>query len=171
MSQSTQVFLSLGSNVDPRWNLLRCLDLLERIPGSVLEDESSWYRTRPWGIEDQPEFLNLVVSMRTTLEPMDLLRATQGIESELGRKRLLRNGPRTIDIDLLLFGDRLLSEPELSLPHPGLTERDFMLIPLIEIAPQSLHPVLSRPVAELEGMLRYRQILGIAHAGMHPGAA
>jgi 2-amino-4-hydroxy-6-hydroxymethyldihydropteridine diphosphokinase len=171
MTQPNQVFLGLGSNIDPRWNLLRCLDLLERIPGSVLEDESSWYRTRPWGVEDQAEFVNLVVGMRTALEPMELLRATQAIEVELGRKRLLRNGPRTIDIDLLLFGDRVLAEPDLSLPHPGLTERDFMLIPLIEIAPETLHPVVGRPVAELQGLLRYRQILSCAQSAPRPGTA
>ncbi|MCF7992088.1 MAG: 2-amino-4-hydroxy-6-hydroxymethyldihydropteridine diphosphokinase [Thiohalocapsa sp.] len=171
MTQLNQVFLGLGSNIDPRWNLLRCLDLLERIPGAVLEDESSWYRTRPWGVEDQAEFVNLVVGMRTALEPMELLRATQAIEVELGRKRLLRNGPRTIDIDLLLFGDRVLAEPDLSLPHPGLTERDFMLIPLIEIAPETLHPVVGRPVAELQGLLRYRQILSCAQSAPRPGTA
>lgn len=169
MSPPTRVFLGIGSNIAPQWNLLRCLDLVERIPDSVLEDESSWYRTLPWGIEEQPEFLNLVVGLRTALEPAELLRETQAIESALGRVRSVRNGPRTIDVDLLLFGDRVTTDPLLLLPHPALTERDFMLLPLIEIAPEALHPVLGKPVAELEHLVRYRQIIARAGAELPPG--
>ena len=164
MSPPARVFLGIGSNIAPHRHLPRCLDSLARIPDSALEAVSSWYRTRPWGIEAQPEFLNLVVALRTALGPSELLRETQAIESALGRVRSLRNGPRTIDVDMLLFGDRVMTEPRLSLPHPGLTERDFMLIPLIEIAPEAVHPVIGKAVAELEGMLRYRQILAVDSA-------
>ncbi len=159
MAEEALIFVAVGSNVEPMDNIPRCLDELRNIPDSTLLAVSSWYRTSPWGIEDQPEFVNLVVGLESRLPPRELLRETQAIEARLGRVRAQRNGPRTIDLDILLFGDRILDEDDLRIPHPGLTLRDFMLIPLIELAPDAMHPERSRPVRDLGGEISYRQII------------
>lgn len=159
MSDNTQTFLAIGSNIDPLQHIPRCLERLRSIPGSRISVESSWYRTRPWGIEAQSDFVNLVVGLTTRLSPHDLLRATQAIERDLERVRTLKNGPRTIDLDILLFGDRILNEDHLNIPHPGLLLRDFMLTPLIEIAPAVVHPERGIAVSELTEEIRYHQII------------
>lgn len=135
-----RAYLSLGSNIDPWRHLAQALRLLRALPDARLIAESGWYRTAPWGQQSQPEFLNLAVAVETTLDPRQLLAATQAIENRLGRQRPQRHAPRTIDIDLLLHGDTVLDEAVLCLPHPGLLQRDFMLIPLLEIAPDLTHP-------------------------------
>lgn len=155
----TLACLALGSNIEPGPHLRAALAALQRLAQSRLVAVSRWYRTRPWGIEDQPEFINLAATLITRLEPLALLAETQAIERALGRERGQRNGPRTIDLDILLYGSHTLDSPELRLPHPALTWRDFMLIPLIEIAPEAIHPERGRPLAELVDEIRYRQII------------
>jgi len=155
------VFIAVGSNIEPEQNMALSLEHLKTLPGFTLTQESSWYRTRPWGVENQEHFLNLVVGGQTTLSHRELLKATQQFENTLGRKRILKNGPRTIDLDLLLYGDMVINDPDLVIPHAGLLERDFMLIPLIEIAPSVVHPKLRVPVKELTDLIRYQQILDI----------
>ena len=159
MIQETRTYIAIGSNIDPRRNIPCCLELLRIIPDSRVTMESSWYLTSPWGIASQPDFINLVVGLETRLSPRQLLVETQAIETRLERLRTLKNGPRTIDLDLLLFGDTVLDEHDLSIPHTGLLLRDFMLIPLIELAPEIIHPARGRPLGELTRELRYRQII------------
>nr|WP_296911414.1 2-amino-4-hydroxy-6-hydroxymethyldihydropteridine diphosphokinase [Thiocapsa sp.] len=159
MSQHTLAFIAIGSNITPFEQIPQALDWLRHLPESSLFVESSWYRTLPWGMVEQPDFVNLVVGLKTCLSPHSLLGETRMIESRLQRVRREKNGPRTIDLDILLFGDRVLAEPDLHIPHPGLLVRDFMLIPLIEVAPDAVHPVRGRPVRTLTGQIRHRQIL------------
>ena len=100
-------------------------------------------------VTDQPPFLNLVVQAETSLAPTDLLRRIEAIESKLGRQRVVPKGPRTIDIDIVLFGDVVTDTPELTIPHPKMAERRFVLEPLMQLAPTLVHPVLGRTIAEL----------------------
>lgn len=142
------VLLGLGANLgDPVGQLARAV---ERMRAFVHVDRvSSVYRTEPVGYVDQPEFRNVVVAGRTALEPADLLAATRRVEDALGRRRSFPNAPRTIDIDLLAFGDRVMDTPALVLPHPRLHARGFVLYPLAEVAPEWVHPVLGRSAREL----------------------
>lgn len=157
---SSRVFVAIGSNIEPEKNIPLALARLDQIPGTRLVQQSRWYRTSPWGIEEQAEFINLVVELATGLTPFELLAETQAIEQQLGRERTLVNGPRPIDLDMLLFDRQEIVSDALRLPHPGLTERDFMLIPLIEIAPDRIHPGFGLAVSDLVDRIRYRQILG-----------
>ncbi len=134
------VYFSLGSNIRPRHHLGAALKLLDAQDAIRLLGESPWYETRPWGGIAQANFLNLVCAVGTSLQPPQLLQATQAIEHRLGRVRALHNGPRTIDIDILLAGDTQLETPALRIPHPGLLERDFMLVPLLDMAPDAQLP-------------------------------
>ncbi len=130
-------FLGLGGNQGDRAALLaEALRRLDRVPGIRVTAVSSAYATAPVGPQDQPEFLNAVAAVRTTLAPGDLLAACLRIEAELGRVRAGRWGPRTIDIDVLLYGEGAWTEPGLVIPHPRLTERAFVLQPLAELAPE-----------------------------------
>lgn len=149
----------MGSNIEPERHIELGLVALTKLQATRVGAISSWYRTRPWGLETQAEFINLVVEVWTRLTPPALLEATQAIEIQLGRVRAQANGPRTLDLDLLLHGERLHGTPELRLPHPGLLLRDFMLIPLLEIAPDVIHPERGRPIAELKSEIRYHQII------------
>ena len=127
-------YLGLGSNVGDRERYLRqALDRLDEAPGVTVRATSSLYETDPWGDADQPPFLNLVAEVVATLEPLELLAEAKRIEREVGRQPRRRWGPREIDIDLLLAGDLRLHTPELTVPHPRLTERQFVLVPLAEL--------------------------------------
>ena len=143
------VYLSLGSNIGDRKSHLR--DAIARLEtkGRIVE-VSSFYETEPVEVTDQAWFLNCAVALETTEEgPYQLMAAILGIEQEMGRRRILRKGPRTIDIDILLYGDAVINSPALTIPHPAMHQRRFVLDPLAEIAPGVQHPVLKRTVQEM----------------------
>lgn len=132
--QERPVLLSLGSNLGDRLLFLRgALQELQRHDAITLEAVSSVYETDPVGWTDQPVFLNIVIRIITSLEPLELLAVCQDIENRFQRERTMRWGPRTLDIDLLTFGDVAMDTPELTLPHPHMMEREFVQIPLQEI--------------------------------------
>jgi 2-amino-4-hydroxy-6-hydroxymethyldihydropteridine diphosphokinase len=150
----TIAYIALGSNLaDRRAMLATGVHCLERL-GSIVA-RSSLYETEPVGFRDQAAFLNAVIALRTQLEPPQLLHALLAIERELGRDRTqgVPKGPRTLDLDLLLMGDTVTGEAELTLPHPALASRRFVLAPLAEIAPALQHPIHQRTIAELLALL------------------
>jgi len=135
----TPTYLGLGSNLGNRAGFLEeALDRLATWPGVRLGAVSSVFETRPVGLTDQPNFLNLAVRVESELGALDVLQMCQSIESSLGRERQVRWGPRTVDLDVLLHGDETHHTPELVIPHPRMQERPFVLVPLAEIAPQLL---------------------------------
>lgn len=141
-------YLSLGSNLGQRAHELRsAIERLGRV-GKLLSI-SSFYETQPVEVIDQPWFLNCVVALETDLSPVGLLDATLAIEREMGRERTRQKGPRNVDIDILLFGERIVHSPRLTIPHPAMHQRRFVLEPLAEIAPEARHPVLKKAVREL----------------------
>jgi 2-amino-4-hydroxy-6-hydroxymethyldihydropteridine diphosphokinase len=145
----TKVYLSLGSNLGEREATLR--EAVERLRklGSIIAI-SSLYETEPVEVEElQPWYLNCVVAMETGLTPEEFLAGTQAVELTLGRQRYVRHAPRTLDIDILLFGDAVVNTAELTIPHPGVTRRRFVLQPLEEIAPDVRHPIVKKTVREL----------------------
>ena len=143
-----EVYLGLGSNLgDNEQNLRQALARLQE--QCELVRISPIYRTEPVGYADQDWFLNGVAQMRTCLAPQDLLRFLRSIETALGRIERVRNGPRIIDLDILFYGDEVVGEDGLEIPHPRLHERLFVLAPLNELAPELVHPVLKKSVREL----------------------
>jgi 2-amino-4-hydroxy-6-hydroxymethyldihydropteridine diphosphokinase len=143
-----EVLLGLGANLgDPVAQLARAVRLMSGV--MRVEAVSSVYRSEPVGFADQPDFYNVVVRARTAAEPVPLLRAAQRVEAELGRERSFANAPRTIDIDLLAYGDVVMRTDALTLPHPRLHLRGFVLHPLAEVAPEWRHPVLRKTAREL----------------------
>ena len=134
-----RIFLGLGTNLGEREaNLREAVRRLAALPGTRVVGLSSLHETAPWGVEDQPPFLNAVAELRTELEPEALLTAVKEIERAMGREPTFRWGPRLIDLDLLLYGERRLRTERLTLPHPHLRERPFVTEPLGEIAPEVL---------------------------------
>ncbi|MFA5867917.1 MAG: 2-amino-4-hydroxy-6-hydroxymethyldihydropteridine diphosphokinase [Actinomycetota bacterium] len=133
--------LGLGSNIgDRRGNLAEAVRRLSETDGLDIVKTSSFYESAPVDYKDQPDFLNAAVAIDTTLKPEGLLEALKGIEKAMGRKETVDKGPRNIDIDILLYDIVEVRLPELKVPHPGLKERAFALIPLLEVAPEALLP-------------------------------
>jgi 2-amino-4-hydroxy-6-hydroxymethyldihydropteridine diphosphokinase len=142
-------FLSLGSNLgDKKKNLKRASRLLKNASIKILR-ASSFYQTQPVGHADQPWFINQVVEVETDLTPWALLALLQSIEKKIGRTKTVVNGPRLIDLDVLLADDTILDTPGLTIPHPRIAARNFVLVPLSEIAPEAQHPVLGKRIAVL----------------------
>jgi 2-amino-4-hydroxy-6-hydroxymethyldihydropteridine diphosphokinase len=143
------VFLGIGSNIGDRAGYLtKALEYLAELPGSSILNRSSVYESDPWGHQDQAPFLNQAVELETALEPRPLLDACQAIERRLGRERGEKWGPRTVDIDILLFDSRVVEQDGLRIPHARMTDRRFVLVPLAEIAADRTVPPGSRTVSE-----------------------
>ncbi|MGD0877755.1 MAG: 2-amino-4-hydroxy-6-hydroxymethyldihydropteridine diphosphokinase [Anaerolineales bacterium] len=142
------VFLALGTNLGDRPGNLRAA--IAVLPPLVIVHEQSFiYETTPWGITEQPNFLNMVIKGETSQMPQELIKNLKSLETELGRIPSIRYGPRKIDIDILFYGDLILTTPELTLPHPHLHERAFVLVPLADLAPDYIHPIMRKTIRQL----------------------
>jgi len=142
------VFIALGSNIGNRARALNeAIDLM--LPDIILVSSSRVYETPPWGYEDQPPFLNQVIKAHTHFSPSELLKKLKEIEQELGRQPIFRNGPRLIDLDILFFDDLVYRSEKLTIPHPEIANRAFVLVPLKEIAPNYIHPVNHKKITDM----------------------
>lgn len=147
MAGPVAAYVALGSNLDdPRAQVERGFEALAALPDTVLRARSRLFRTPPWGVVDQPDFVNAVAQVETSLPPHRLLAALLDVEGRAGRVRGMRNGPRVLDLDLLLYGSLRLDAPGLVIPHPRLHERAFVLLPLADIAPELVVPGSGRVI-------------------------
>lgn len=145
---TTGIFIGLGTNVgDKLANLRAALSAIREV--IKIEKMSSVYKTEPWGYLDQDDFNNMVIEVDTELTPDELLTFLKNTENDLGRKETFRYGPRVIDMDILFYNDLILETERLSIPHPRMVERAFVLAPLNEIAPQAIHPILGLSIQQL----------------------
>ncbi len=143
------VYLGIGSNLGDRHkNCLRAIELL-RQNGLVVTKQSSMHETEPWGVTQQPGFINMTVEVVTDLAPLKLLELFKKIEKDIGRQDTTKWGPRIIDLDILLYDDIILKTDSLIIPHPLMHEREFVLGPLSEIAGDFIHPVLKKSITDL----------------------
>jgi len=143
------VYIGIGSNIGNRQE--NCREAIRQMGrrGVNVVKESSMIETEPWGVTEQPRFINMAVEAETGLAPENLFTALKDTEAAMGRTDAVRWGPRVIDLDIFFYDDMVLDTPELKIPHPYLHERDFVLIPLAEIAPEKIHPVFKKSVREL----------------------
>ncbi len=143
------VYIGVGSNLGNRQeNCLHAIELLQK-KGIIVTKRSSLYETEPWGVKDQPLFLNMALEIETGLNPEELLKILKDIEREVGREESSKWGPRIIDLDILLFDNIILKTDNLEIPHPLMHKRDFVLRPLCEIAPDINHPLLKASIIDL----------------------
>jgi 2-amino-4-hydroxy-6-hydroxymethyldihydropteridine diphosphokinase len=151
-------WIGLGSNIEPAANLRRGLALLAQ--HMRITAVSPVYETPPWGYADQPPFLNAVAGLAIDRAPEALLDLLQATEQACRRERSIANGPRTLDLDLLLYGDAVIDTPRLQVPHPRLHERAFVLVPLCDVAPEARHPILHETMQTL--------LQGVSREGIAP---
>ncbi len=152
------VFIALGSNIGDRARALN--EASELMPPDIIPVSfSKVYETPPWGYEDQPPFLNQVIKARTHLSPPALLKRLKEIEQKLGRKPIFRYGPRLIDLDILFFDDLEYKSEKLTIPHPEIDNRAFVLVPLMEIAPNYIHPVCHKKIVDLAAHVEVDSII------------
>ncbi|TAN61197.1 2-amino-4-hydroxy-6-hydroxymethyldihydropteridine diphosphokinase, partial [bacterium] len=145
-----RVYIAIGSNLgDRRANCTQAIANISRIPSVRVVKISSLYETEPWGVRDQPNFINCAVEAETSCDPRTLMSILKNIEADMGRKDGPKWGPRVIDFDIIFYGSRIIKEDDLVIPHPHAHERSFVLTPLIEIEPGLMHPILKKTVSEL----------------------
>jgi 2-amino-4-hydroxy-6-hydroxymethyldihydropteridine diphosphokinase len=169
MAEGKLIYLSLGSNLGDRAaNLQRAIEALQRIGVRVLR-RSSFYETEPVDFLAQPWFLNCVVEGETSLAPRQLLEALHEIERKFGSRKLVPRGPRIIDLDILFYDANVIHESGIEIPHPRLAERRFVLVPLVELAPDFSHPALHKMAAELLSATQDRSEVRMCQP--HEGAA
>ena len=161
------VYLGLGSNLGDRQAMLRAaIDAIAKLPGTAVTAESPIYETPPMGPQDQGAYCNMAAKIATPLAPSTLIAELQAIEMQLGRpapEHRQHWGPREIDIDVLLYGEEVIDAPSLTVPHPGMHERWFVLKPLADIAPELIHPVLGRPISALLAEVQTPATQGVCH--------
>ncbi len=158
-----KAYLLTGGNEGDRFlHMQQARTNIELICGQLLL-VSSIYETAPWGKTDQPDFLNQVLLINTVFSPEELLKGILSIEEKGGRKRTIKNAPRTIDIDILFYNDLILEKPGLTIPHPRIAIRRFVLEPLNEISPEFIHPVIGKTIREL--LLECKDELGVKKIG------
>lgn len=146
------VYIALGSNIENREQNLK-LALEEIKEFAHITKESKIHETKPWGYKDQDDFLNMAIAIETDLEAINLLARLQEIEHKMGRTREIKNGPRTIDLDILLYGNEIIERKLLKIPHPEMHKRKFVLKPLLEIAESLEHPILKKTIKQLHESL------------------
>ena len=146
------IYLSLGSNLGDR--LANLQNAISALPPKIKPlNQSSVYETSPWGYSNQPDFYNQVIKAETQLKPADVLVYIKSLEVSLGRQETFRFGPRLIDLDLLFFDTVILNTPVLTIPHPRITERAFVLVPLAEISPDLIHPGIDKTIQQLKSAI------------------
>lgn len=144
------LFIGLGSNQGNKIeNCEQAIEEILKIDSHQLVSRSSWYMTQPWGKDNQDWFINGVIQIKTCLDPYEILKRCKEIEFRLGRKPNVSWGPRPIDIDILFYNNLMIETSELKIPHPHIHQRNFVLIPMAEISPQFIHPVLKKAIAHL----------------------
>ena len=158
------VYIALGSNVGDRAAMLERAMAAMNLAGIRVSQQSSFYVTEPVDAPGQARFLNAVVEAETSLLPLQLLHALLRIERELGRRRITPHGPRTIDLDILFYGSSVIRSKELQVPHPRLSERRFVLVPLAQIAPEFRHPALHKSITQLLAETPDRSEVRLWHA-------
>lgn len=146
-----KVFIGIGSNLgDPRKNCTEAIDRIKAHPGCEVLEISPFYSTEPVGVEDQNWYTNAVIAIHTSLKAEELIKVLLGIEKGMGRIRTLnRWESRTIDLDILLFGDEIINKKNLKVPHPLMNKRRFVMAPIADIAPEKIHPVLGKTMAQI----------------------
>ena len=143
-------YIGIGSNLGDRYeNCLKAVDLLRRIPGVELTGISGWYLTKPVGVERQEWFINGVLSLEVKISAQDLLKGLMAAEQGMGRVRTKRWGPRIIDLDILLYGNQIIDEDDLKVPHPLMHVRRFVLVPIADLAPEVPHPSIGLTMSQL----------------------
>jgi 2-amino-4-hydroxy-6-hydroxymethyldihydropteridine diphosphokinase len=151
-------YIALGSNLGcKRDNIAQAIQLMAALPGVKINKISSLYETEPWGKTDQEKFINQVIEIETSLQPMDLLQELQKIEIKMGRQRKEKWGPRLIDLDILLYGNEVMNDPHLTIPHPRMRERLFVLVPLAEIGADIQFPEDGAAVEEVLSSVLVRE--------------
>ena len=144
-----KAYIALGSNIPPRFNYLKeAIGAIHELDQVSVINQSAIYETEPVGYKDQNKFLNQVIEVNTRKTALELLELCQSIENRLGRKRSVRWGPRTIDLDILLYEQEIIEMDQLLVPHPRMTQRAFVLIPLMELAPNLTLPIINKTVSE-----------------------
>ena len=150
MIKFNTVYIGLGSNLGKRLDYIKtAIKLIRKLNSTSIDAISSIYESEPYGNVDQPKFLNCVLKLNTTIEPLDLLTKLKNIEKNMGREKAKRWSPRVIDIDILLYNDLIMDSPELKIPHPDLLNRDFVIKPLLELDENIVHPVKNKKISEL----------------------